>query len=176
MINMTAIEEDLILLKKHLLQFKKASVLDIGAGDGFFALYCASFGANVDVVDIKKFPPYLNKHPKLSLIKKSLGRFKISPHKRYDLIIVRSVLHFLEPKVVFGHLLPQLKKSLRRGGSIYIATMTPPENSGRFLYTPKELTKELFPLKLISKKTRKSMFKIKNKSYAHTFWRLVYRK
>lgn len=169
-------KQDVVILKNLILEHGASNILDLGAGDTFTSLYCASLGARVDAVDNKKFPDYITQHSRITLVRKPLEQFIANSKRRYDLIILRSVLHFLPSTTAYQDVLQKLPKLLKRGGFVYIATMTSPKGSGRFLYTPREITEALHALKLVLKKTEKSLFRVRGKVYKHFFWRLVYKK
>ena len=93
------------------------SVLGIGAGSGFEALYCAEKGIQVDAVD----PSGVTVHKNIRHLKMKAEEWcKPQNEKKYDLIILRSVLHFLKPEFVTKELLPKINSLLNENGFVYI--------------------------------------------------------
>lgn len=117
-------------------------VLDIGAGEGIDALFCAEQGCVVDTVDIKPLDVF-NKNivHYISTIEKNIDTLGA-----YDLIILRSVLHYFSDL----SLLSKLHKHLNENGAVYIFLVYPPKDSGRFTHSVDEVKKAIAPLKLFS--------------------------
>lgn len=152
---------------------KIKTVLDIGTGDGKYAVYSASMGAKVDAIDTEACPDYLKNHPNIKFSKTSVEKWKGG--KKYDLIIFRSVIHYIRPEVFIAKIAPKLIKSLNSKGIIYITTITP-SGEEKFFHNPEKISEALKPLRLIFKKEVKSVFEINGKKSPHSFWYLEYEK
>lgn len=149
------------------------NVLDLGAGDGWFAIYCASFGAEVEAVDKEQFPDYLTNHPSIKTSVADVRDFEIAGGKTYELIILASVLHYLKPKEA-EDLLQKVKKHVTKNGFVYIFTTTPPANADRYTHTPEFISKILDPLKLYRKEEIQFPDSTKPDGVGYA-WHLVYR-
>ncbi len=163
-------------LFKVLAEEKPRRILDIGAGLGEIALYCAKVGLKVDIIEKRKLSADLAGNSKIKLIEKEIKKWKAGERPVYDLIILRSVIHFFPQIFLSKRLFPQVVKSLKRGGLIYILTMTVPESSGRFTYKPEYLIKVFRPLKLVFKKEIKKVHKLGQFRQEHKTWQLFFKK
>ena len=102
------------------------------------------------MVDINtEYPDYLAYHPSIKEYIADIREFEIPDGKTYDLIILSSVLHYLDSGETRS-LLGKIKKYVSPKGYIYIFTMTAPTGD-RFVHTPEEIGKILDPFKLSSK-------------------------
>lgn len=108
-------------LKKHIHLLPKGRALDIAAGEGRNAVYLAQYGFDVDAVDISEVG--LKKVQRLAKernvkIRTILADLDMYPIKkdRYDLI---ANLYFLN-----RHLIPRIKKGLKKGGRVIFETYT----------------------------------------------------
>ncbi len=162
-------------LKKIVELGKIQHALDLGAGDGVLSIYCAGFGIKVDSVDIKEPPAHLKNHPSINFWKSDLTQMTLE-RKKYDFIILRSILHLFESKIVFQKILPQVQLSLKTNGFLYLTTLTPPPESDKFTHLPEEIIKALPDLKLCALKEEKNIHKISGKKIIHSFWRLIFEK
>jgi 2-polyprenyl-3-methyl-5-hydroxy-6-metoxy-1,4-benzoquinol methylase len=125
------------VVKKILAENQVRQVLDMGAGDGLDALWCAQNGAKVDAIDIDASAQELLKHNGINFINAKIEDWinNGSPKNKYDLVILRSVLHFLKPEFVFDDLLPKLPSLIHEGGFLYIFGVLPSPDAERFSYT-----------------------------------------
>ncbi|HWA64306.1 MAG TPA: class I SAM-dependent methyltransferase [Candidatus Paceibacterota bacterium] len=151
---------------------KPSSVLDLGAGEGLFSIYAASFEAHVTAVDLKPFPEYLHGHPLIKTINQDIGSWISQNKQTFDCIIVRSVLHYFAPEFVQTNLLPKLAESTIPGGVIYIGTMTPDESAGKFFHDPETIATAIAPLTLVSK----DEVVTGDSGKKHIFYHLVFQK
>lgn len=152
------------------LEQNPTEVLDLGAGDGLLSIYAASFGAHVDAIDIKPFPDYLIGHPRISLINEDIHNWISREKTMYDLIIARSIFHYF-PDDFLTKLLLYIRGSLKDGGYLYIATMTPDTQAGKFFHDPKWIERML-DLSLAAEETVISEFNGHN----HSFFNCLFKK
>jgi 2-polyprenyl-3-methyl-5-hydroxy-6-metoxy-1,4-benzoquinol methylase len=158
-------------LKEILFSNNIRRVLDLGAGVGRLSTYCAGFGATVDAVDIKPFPPELHKNSHIKLFNADIEQWLDSNDQKYDLIILRSILHYFSPEIVHKKILPLVREKLNKSGHLYIATITPIPNSNKFPHTPEEIIKSLPALIL---KAREEV--VTNvEGVKQTFWHFLFK-
>ena len=73
------------------------TILDLGAGKGYFSILAASYGAQVDAVEDTSirnhYPDYLKAHPSINFHESPLADFKIT--KKYDLIIAKHIVMYM---------------------------------------------------------------------------------
>jgi SAM-dependent methyltransferase len=117
------------------------SVLDIGAGNLIDALACARAGARVDAVDIKPMPPIERRDEEVTYHQTDIASWFTTNHfKKYDLVILRSILHYLSPQFIFETLTPTLGSLANTSGFVYVFLSVPPPDSERFIYSADEIT------------------------------------
>ncbi|MEK7629463.1 MAG: methyltransferase domain-containing protein [Patescibacteria group bacterium] len=140
-------------LHKILTENSIKKVLDLGAGHATEALYCASFGADVDWVDKKEVPSYLKDHPRINAIQTKIEDFNFN--NKYDLIIIKFVLHFLDKNFIIHSLFPNIIKSLNNNGFLVITSFgekdkifSLPDRS--VFFSKEEMEKCVSPLNLIT--------------------------
>lgn len=120
---------------------KGSLALDLGGGKGIYAKFCAERGLAVDIVD-KELPGVTT--PGMHFFEADLRNW-VASNKKYHLIIVRSVLHYLNLNEV-ARLLAQLPAALADNGFLYITSLTPAGDS-RFLHNPEFIKAHIAPLK-----------------------------
>jgi len=104
---------------------KRGNALDLGCGLGANSKYLIQQGFFVSCVDsnqslLEKLKKDFKKNKlfkKAGIIHANIENF--IPVKKYDLILAISVLHFLKLEIV-KNIMIKMKKSLRRGGIIFI--------------------------------------------------------
>ena len=109
-------------LQKIFATGKVEKVLDIGWGKWFYALYCASYWAKVDIVEpnvMQWFQYNLWLHPLITHYEMMCHQFMLEAWK-YDIIILWNVIQFMKKEYVLK-LLPKLKEHLNENGSILIS-------------------------------------------------------
>ncbi|MCL5224261.1 MAG: class I SAM-dependent methyltransferase [Patescibacteria group bacterium] len=158
------------LLSEVLEKASIKNVLDLGAGDGRYSVCCADLGAKVDAVDLNPFPEDIIDHLNIRTIMADLNKFRL-PARLYNLVIMRSILHYLKPKEAES-LLRRVRRHVAPGGFIYIFTTTP-AGSNRYAYTPEIITKMLKPLILCRQEETSRADRTKPDGLFHS-WSLLY--
>ncbi len=149
-----------------------SSGLDLGAGDCKYSMYLSKRGAKMDAVDLKDRPQSIDGYKDINYTKSDVRSFDLSD-KQYDIILLRSVLHYLTPNDA-EELLKKIKGHINKDGFVYIFTMTPPLESDRFLYAPETITKILSPFTLTKKEELRTPEEGQS-DRIHYSWRLLYR-
>ena len=119
---MLTIKSMIDLLKNILVTGVFNKVLDIGWGKWFYALYCASYWAKVDIVEPNVMPWFQYKlwsHPLITHYEMMCHQFMPEAWK-YDIIILWNVIQFMKMEYV-SKLLPKLREHLNENGSILIS-------------------------------------------------------
>lgn len=114
------------------------AVLDMGTGRGDYALYCAEHGSCVDAVDKESIPDRLKRHANIFFFNQAIEQWQAPHNKKYDLIILRCVAHYIKHKILFEKVFPELLKSLALNGFLYITSVTPVEGL-RFAHSPSDI-------------------------------------
>ena len=102
------------------------NVLDLWCGKGFFSILAASYGAKVVAIDeqsmTKKFKisPYMFDHPRIQYIEWDLKDQNLYNFQKYDCILLRHVIMFLEYDYVINNLLPILYDMLTDQWMLYV--------------------------------------------------------
>ncbi|MBB1543242.1 class I SAM-dependent methyltransferase [Candidatus Gracilibacteria bacterium] len=98
------------------------TILDLGAGKGYFSILAASYGAQVDAVEDTSirnhYPDYLKAHPSINFHESPLADFKIT--KKYDLIIAKHIVMYMNKEYVLGEFISSIYEHLNRGGFIFL--------------------------------------------------------
>lgn len=133
-------------------------VLDIGGWKGMHTLFCASYGAKVDLVDPDrdKWYKYLEflkwPHPLITQYQMMVHEFDI--HKQYDLILLLNVIMFMKKEFVLNKLLPNINKHLKPHWKIIFSFMMSDDDmimreNDLALYTIEEISSVLPDLKVV---------------------------
>lgn len=98
------------------------TILDLGAGKGYFSILAASYGAQVDAVEDTTvrnlYPDYLKQHPSVRYFESKLSEFKIT--KNYDLIIAKHIVMYMDKGYVLGEFINAIYEHLNRGGLVFL--------------------------------------------------------
>lgn len=159
---------------KKLSQHNPGRVLDIGAGDCDVPLYFFQKGSIVDAIEPNPKEGCFN-DKKINLIKEKIEDYDL-PENKYNLVIMRSVIHFLKPKNLFNKIFPKVEALLKNEGFLYIYTMTPPKGVNRYTHKPQDITDSLKDLILCHQEENKKDMLINDKKFEHITWKLVYQK
>jgi SAM-dependent methyltransferase len=100
-------------------------VLDLGFGNGKAALY---FAQKNKVVAIEKNPRLIrglqkHNHPNIHIVQANVCEFCLKIEKeeeKFDLIMARNILPFLENKKTIAAILKQLQQALKPGGFVFL--------------------------------------------------------
>ena len=98
-------------------------VLDLGCGDGRFAISLANRGNLVVAVD-KNYPSQRIPCPNVLYVRKDIRKFPIEP-SRYGLVFARNVFSFLESREEINAMLDRCVFGLRRGGILDFSLFGP---------------------------------------------------
>jgi tellurite methyltransferase len=102
--------------------------LDLGCGEGRYALFLASLGATVVAIDrstigIEKLSEKAEKRRlKINAIAKDIADFEF-PENRFDIIVAATILDHL-PQEIMAETVSKIKKSLKPGGILYVNVFT----------------------------------------------------
>lgn len=159
---------------KNLADKNPDKVLDIGAGNCDISEYFYNNGSEVVIVE----PNIGDKCKKMEGATLIRGYIEDQELRKgaYDLVIMRSIIHYLTPESLHKKVLPKIEKSIKKDGFLYIFTMTPPNNSSRFFHSPGFILKNLPSMSLINKEEKHQKMVFKNKEINHMTWELVFRK
>ena len=143
-------------------------VLDVGTGKGTYALFLSSNGANVEAIDIVDSSEIFINSSGIKFTQETILTYAIKKNY-FDLIIMRSVLHYLKPdevqKIAF-----RIMSGLKNGAFLYIETMTP-SHEDRYLHLPLDLVNMFNGLYLREKVEEvREIEKGKN----HFYWHLIF--
>lgn len=97
-------------------QYHPKTILDLGAGKGYFSILAASYGAQVDAVEDTTvrnlYPDYLKDHPSVNYYESKLHEFKIS--KNYDFIIAKHIVMYMDKEYVLGEFIASIYDHLNK--------------------------------------------------------------
>ena len=92
------------LVSELIEQYHPKTILDLGAGKGYFSILAASYGAQVDAVEDTSvrnlYPDYLKVHPSVTFYESKISEFKIT--KNYDFIIAKHIVMYMDKEYVLG--------------------------------------------------------------------------
>lgn len=147
------------------------TLLDLGCGQGFVALYAAARGLQVDAVDVEtETPSSIQEIPNIIYLVADLKAWL--PTKTYDIITAHHSLQFLPKAYVLERFLPNLCEALNPRGILEIFTFTPEETLDvPTKYTLEEVTSALTGVDIIKQRTF-SYDAMHRKIGAHTFHEL----
>ncbi|MDO4714584.1 MAG: methyltransferase domain-containing protein [bacterium] len=98
------------------------TILDLGAGKGYFSILAASYGAQVDAVEDTSvrnlYPDYLKVHPSVTFHESKISEFQIT--KKYDLIIAKHIVMYMDKDYVLGEFMSSIYEHLNRGGFVFL--------------------------------------------------------
>ena len=103
-------------------KYQPKTILDLGAGKGYFSILAASYWAQVDAVEDTSirnlYPDYLKVHPSVSFYESKLDEFEIT--KNYDLVIAKHVVMYMDKKYVLERVIPSVYEHLNKGGLFFL--------------------------------------------------------
>lgn len=138
-----------LTLQKLFKDYSFTSVLDLGSGEGFEALFAAQHGARVVAVDQKPIPSSCLNNPNIKWDQSKIHEFVIPPNA-FDLVILRNIIHFLNREFFITHIAPSIIRSMRSGGWLYLSTFQKQdiifERNAEGYYTAEELCEIFKPL------------------------------
>lgn len=106
------------LIEKH----HPKTILDLGAGKGYFSILAASYGAQVDAVEDTSvrnlYPDYLKAHPSVSFYESKLDEFQIT--KNYDLVIAKHIVMYMDKDYVLKEFIPTIYQHLNKSGLFFL--------------------------------------------------------
>lgn len=98
------------------------TILDLWAGKWYFSMLAASYWAQVDAVEDTSirnlYPDYLKVHPSVTYYESKLNEFKIT--KKYDLIIAKHIVMYMDKEYVLGEFMPSIYEHLNRWGMLFL--------------------------------------------------------
>ncbi len=153
------------------------SVLDVGGGrNAPYSLWLAEHGADVDVIEKEGCEKGVLENPKIKCFSSDFRDWALPEKPKYDLVLLRSVLHYFPTDYVRGELLNKISSIVLPGGFIYISTMTP-ASEDRYFTDPKDIALALPEFSLIKDEVRTTPELSKIPGYpVHTTWKLLYQK
>lgn len=114
------------LVSELIQNYEPKRILDLKARKWYFSILAASYGAKVDVlddVDNAEYPDYLKDHPNITYYKWKVEDFQFK--EKYDLIIAKHVVMYLEKEYVLGKLMNDIHAHLTRNGICFITYHLP---------------------------------------------------
>ena len=102
------------LVSELIEQYHPKTILDLGAGKGYFSILAASYGAQVDAVEDTSvrnlYPDYLKVHPSVTFYESKIS----------DFIIAKHIVMYMDKEYVLGAFISSIYDHLNRGGLVFL--------------------------------------------------------